>query len=400
MNLLYIAEHDPSLAASGVQQRTQLIHRLFEERASVYTLVIDWIPHPPIYDEQHKVLHYCFVKRFSIKWFWEGILGRIFPHIKIPYFNHINSVCKNFWPDVKFDVVITRYISNAAYTTAWQVAPLVIDVDDIPSKCLSGSRSFKGKVFSLWEWRATYIWERKIAEHALALLLPDKKQFSHFQNCKCFYFPNIPILCMETSMFSGLPTQFIPRTSNYMLSVGTLSHLPNALGIDFFLNNYWPELHERFPLITYKIVGKGLPPRFADKWSKIQGVEILGFVDDLESLYLRCLCCVAPIYSGSGTCIKVAEALSHGCDCLCTIEATRGIDEEKITKDNGIWVFNNAIDFQNYLQEIIDRSDADLIRSRHRIHEFAQKMWNIENLRIEIADVLKYLSKAIPSLRF
>jgi glycosyltransferase involved in cell wall biosynthesis len=62
------------------------------------------------------------------------------------------------------------------------------------------------------------------------------------------------------------------------------------------------------------------------------GCDYLGFVPDapgpggLDALYQDCDLACAPLFSGSGTSIKVLEALGRGLPCLATPWAARHLD--------------------------------------------------------------------------
>lgn len=85
----------------------------------------------------------------------------------------------------------------------------------------------------------------------------------------------------------------MPRNTNmgernrYIFTVGLMSYRPNYEGVDSFLMKIWPQVHSLYPALKYKVVGKGLPDRYAQKWLAIPGVQVLGFVDDIRSVYAK-----------------------------------------------------------------------------------------------------------------
>ena len=66
---------------------------------------------------------------------------------------------------------------------------------------------------------------------------------------------------------------------------------------------------------------------YLDKWSKIEGVQYMGFVDDLQLEYLQAQVVVVPIYGGAGTNIKVLEAMQMRRPCVTTSYGVRGFSE-------------------------------------------------------------------------
>ena len=57
-------------------------------------------------------------------------------------------------------------------------------------------------------------------------------------------------------------------------------------------------------------------------------VRMLGHVEDLTALYRNAAAFVAPIFSGGGMKVKVAESLMHGCPVIGTPLALRGYLDE------------------------------------------------------------------------
>ncbi len=127
-----------------------------------------------------------------------------------------------------------------------------------------------------------------------------------------------------------------------IFSVGLLLYEANYLGIDYFLEHVWTRLVQRYPTLRYCIVGKGLPESYQKKWlERYPNIDLLGYVESLEQVYRNSLFSVAPIYSGSGTCIKVLESMRFGRVCLCSAFAARGLEKYKFD-GNGLMISQTA----------------------------------------------------------
>jgi glycosyltransferase involved in cell wall biosynthesis len=64
-----------------------------------------------------------------------------------------------------------------------------------------------------------------------------------------------------------------------------------------------------------------------DRLGTIGGVRAIGFVPDIRAAYAEAAACVAPVYEGGGTNIKVLEALAYGRTLALTSFAHRGFVE-------------------------------------------------------------------------
>lgn len=136
--------------------------------------------------------------------------------------------------------------------------------------------------------------------------------------------PNIP-LPQDGRPFCRLPHA---RECRVIMSVGAFSHRPNVEGVEFFLRDVWPGIIHEIPDARYRIVGGGIEESLKARWSRIAGVEVVGFVKDLENEYRNAAFTVAPLQWGGGTNIKIPESLAYGRTCVITPHAHRGYEAD------------------------------------------------------------------------
>ena len=102
-----------------------------------------------------------------------------------------------------------------------------------------------------------------------------------------------------------------------VLCVGTMWYPPNRHGIESFLDQCWPAIAAQVPGLVLRIVGAA-SVEGRGRWEAVDRVEAPGHVPDLRAEYGRALFTVAPIYYGSGSCIKFLESGSFGRVCVTT----------------------------------------------------------------------------------
>ena len=131
--------------------------------------------------------------------------------------------------------------------------------------------------------------------------------------------PNIPFP-------SHLPEVPFPDNadSREVLTIGAFSHRPNEEGVDFFVQQVWPEVKKRVPAARYRIVGTGIADAARDRWGAVPGVEVVGYAADLSGQYKSAAFTVVPVLWGAGTHIKLAESLACGRTSVVTPAAMRG----------------------------------------------------------------------------
>jgi glycosyltransferase involved in cell wall biosynthesis len=104
-----------------------------------------------------------------------------------------------------------------------------------------------------------------------------------------------------------------------ILFVGSLNSVFNREGLEWFFSHVWPEVTARVPDARLQIAGGGPSLDLPD------GVEQLGFVEDLEPLYKQTQVCVAPLLSGAGTRLKVLEAMARARPVVATSVGAAGL---------------------------------------------------------------------------
>lgn len=110
-----------------------------------------------------------------------------------------------------------------------------------------------------------------------------------------------------------------------LLCIGTLSSKANSDGLDWFLKKVWPLIREKSPELRFRVVGRGANPELVALCEQSDGVEMGGFVKDLEPEYCQARVFVCPLRFGSGTKVKVINALSRGLPVATTPIGAEGL---------------------------------------------------------------------------
>jgi succinoglycan biosynthesis protein ExoO len=105
-----------------------------------------------------------------------------------------------------------------------------------------------------------------------------------------------------------------------VLFVGS-SAAANVDGLRWFLQDCWPKIRARRPCVILRVAGTvcqkvGRAP---------SGVQLLGLVDNLTSLYAECGLLISPLRAGSGLKIKLIEALANGKAVVATAVTLQGV---------------------------------------------------------------------------
>jgi glycosyltransferase involved in cell wall biosynthesis len=387
MEILYIPTKDPRLTNGGNEQRTNLLWESLKRYGKVYTFLHD--PKLDTYAEmvegehpiyktrpvENRISFWRIVNSFLSRLSLISICSRKTTKIKSP---------EKVFPSVQFDLVVARYIHPLCEFNYWEIAPLLIDIDDHPQQVYETVRrkrlpwGLKTIGYYVTKWQANYLIGKSvggwIANQEQEIWLGDSFTF----------LPNIPQ--MPSSSYNQGNTQ-----RKDLFTVGAMGYGPNKDGVTRFLKDIWPSFHKCFPEVKYYIVGKGASDEDARMWSSVDGVEYLGFVENLESLYENTLATVVPVYSGGGTCIKTLEAMAFSRTCLSTEFGARGLSEDVIKEEKGIMIFKDAVSFIDAYKKIQDTSLRDIIEARGR--ETIMVSYSVDSFNGAVDEVIKRVVK-------
>jgi len=118
-----------------------------------------------------------------------------------------------------------------------------------------------------------------------------------------------------------------PRgTGPVILYLGTLSWQPNVQGLRGFVRDAFPLVRKRLPEARLVVGGRGAPADLSRLARRVAGVELIGAFDDSETLYRRARAFVEVARGGSGTRVKLLNALARGLPVVTTPDGAEGLD--------------------------------------------------------------------------
>lgn len=109
-----------------------------------------------------------------------------------------------------------------------------------------------------------------------------------------------------------------------LLFIGSYGYLPNIEAANYLIEEVFPKVKQKVPNAKLIIAG-GPPEQIPAYQNNPQDVEFTGFVDDLTALYARSRVICCPVFSGSGTRVKLLEAGAYGKPIVSTTLGAEGI---------------------------------------------------------------------------
>ena len=126
----------------------------------------------------------------------------------------------------------------------------------------------------------------------------------------------------------SLPDLDFQTSEKKLIYIGFLGWEPNVTGLLWFITHVWPWLEASIPDLRFDIVGKGADIRLQEAVKNHSSIRLLGFVEDLESIYVEGRVSIAPLLFGSGMKVKVLDAMSRGMPVVTTSIGAESIDCE------------------------------------------------------------------------
>ena len=180
---------------------------------------------------------------------------------------------------------------------------------------------------------------------------------SHNPDTPCALIPN-GVDTHRVSYYNG-PERWKRQT---LITVSSLGYSPNAVGVLWFYERVWSGLKARYPDLKWYIVGKNPPPEILDLAS--DHITVTGRVPDPLPYLHKASISVCPILTGSGTRLKVLEAMSSGNPVVSTTAGAAGI---KAKHGIHLYLADNPETFAQAVSLLLDDGSAhEAIRQRAR----------------------------------
>ena len=151
---------------------------------------------------------------------------------------------------------------------------------------------------------------------------------------------------VDSSEFSPPPQ---PVTEPKVLFLGSFGHTPNLDACEKLLEDLWPEVRKRLPNARLSVVG-AQPPDWVRRWNGKDGVTVVGTVPDVKESYRSHRVLVAPLRAGSGTRLKILEALASG---LPVVSTTLGAEGLEVTNGHHLLVEDDPTGFVNCVTRLL-----------------------------------------------
>lgn len=118
---------------------------------------------------------------------------------------------------------------------------------------------------------------------------------------------------------------FSAEAPAHLIYIGSMDWYPNEDAVSFFAGEVLPQIHAEVPEVKFSIVG-GNPSARVQKLAEREGIVVTGRVPEIKPYFAEATVFVVPLRIGSGTRLKILEALAMGKAIVSTSVGAEGLD--------------------------------------------------------------------------
>lgn len=249
----------------------------------------------------------------------------------------------------KYDYVACRYIREAVECGLVKYSnKLILDVDDNPKDVIlmaaKNAKTFRNRLYNRLFAYTMDIMVKHILQNVAYCFHSNPRQAPIKGS---IFLHNVTMVNAELPAITD-------KTPLQIMMVGLFHYGPNIDGLKHFLRNVWSLVYQHNPNVRLNVIGKINSPDILNQFSAIDGVTFKGFVPDLINEYQNSRVIIVPIYSGSGTSVKVVEAMRMNRACISTPEGIRGYDKYLVDKQDFLLVETDLLFAQQIVELVND----------------------------------------------
>ncbi len=310
--------------------------------------------------------HFSFPTRGAM-----GLLKRVLAHLHIPrlfefVFGYVKApgvywlprtperlkVVEEILRQNHIDLIISEFEGNAELVPEPVEIPCLLSTHNVQSSLFWRARktfpgSWVDRLFTVPEWLKIIHYEKKNYSRYNGIMVVSEKDKQILQK-RC---PSLPVKLIpngvDTEFFTPSSSPPIPHTMVYL---GNYAYPPNADAVRFFYAQIFPKIRRRFPDARLILIGASPPEELIGQ----EGVECLGFVDDIRPIVQQAEVMVVPLRTGGGTRLKILDGMAMGKAIVSTSLGAEGLD---VTHGENILLADTPQFFADRVIEVMENPD-------------------------------------------
>ncbi|HEX5414449.1 MAG TPA: glycosyltransferase family 4 protein [Chloroflexota bacterium] len=239
----------------------------------------------------------------------------------------MRQVIRRLLDDHDFDAVHADQLSMGQFAVDLPIPLRVLDEHNAVWTIVRRAASREGwgprRLPAALEWRKLRRYEGEICRHFDRVTVVSDEDRAALVSASGTHLTTTTIpIAIDSQELS-----FQPRSpdARRILSVATMFYPPNVEGVYWFAREVFPLVQQATPGAQFDVVGSRPPRKIARLGSPESGINVTGYVADLEPILRRSAVLVVPVHSGSGLRVKILEAFARGIPVVSTRVGVEGI---------------------------------------------------------------------------
>lgn len=285
-----------------------------------------------------------------------------------------------------FDLVVASELEMAGYARAFQGIPAILDQVQLGVLY----EQYAGEKVPLRRLRSALTWQKQRSY--------VERLLKQFRGCTVVSQPELKLFSQAFPDYGAV--RLIPNSIDLqryaqvreepdptsLVFTGSFQYSPNYEAMQWFLTEVFPLVKQAVPhvrlTITGDSAGKPLP--------LLDGVTLLGRVDDIRPIVASAWISLAPIWTGGGTRLKILEAMALKTPVVATSKGAEGID---VTHGKNILLANTSTEYSQAIIRLLTNPGlrAELVSHAYRL--VSEKY----NWTTVLSDFLDLVESSVPS---
>jgi glycosyltransferase involved in cell wall biosynthesis len=205
--------------------------------------------------------------------------------------------------------------------------------------------------------------ERKILLEVDGYMSISEPDYQYFHDTM----PNVPGVVIPFGInvdnYDMEDDDYIATEQPSLFHLGSMNWSPNVEGIEWFLDEVWPDILTAHPELTFTLAGHDIPDSIRNRQDK--NVTVVGAVPDANEFMMDHDIMVVPLLSGSGIRIKIVEAMALGRVVITTSIGAEGLD---VQDGKHLFIANTPEEFVAVVNKCVSMPDICSIISENAQH--------------------------------
>lgn len=259
--------------------------------------------------------------------------------LQVNYFYHKKV---QEWIDKNINVYNSVFCSTIRTTEYVLDKPVYKIVDFVDAISMNYEKAVKNRKIGLWkimyliDKKRLIKYERRIlSSFNKSIIISDVDRRHILQDDQKF---DIKVI-LNSVEIKNTQKNIDFKEQNVISFIGKMDYEPNRSAVLYFSKKVFPHILNKHPDIKFNIVGIN-PTKGVKRLSKNKGVNVLGYVEDINQSIISSRLIVAPMISGAGIQNKILQSMALKKCVVTTSIGAEGLvgvtDKEIVIEDNNI----------------------------------------------------------------